>query len=81
MQHLPATPQRMLERPTSVTSSMDNDYDSRNSKSNFREDVKLSDEDLILIETKDLNKIIKKFNISKARAQEIKQERRTLKNR
>ena len=50
-------------------------------RSNFREDVQLSDEDLVLIDTKDLNKILKKFNISKARAQEIKQERRTLKNR
>ena len=49
--------------------------------SNFRPDVGLSDEDLIIIETKDLNHILKKNNISKHRSQEIKQERRTLKNR
>ena len=48
---------------------------------NFRPDVGLSDADLILIPTKDLNKLLKKKGISKERAKEIKQERRTLKNR
>jgi len=48
---------------------------------NFRPDVGLSDEALITMETKDLNEILKKNNISKQRSQEIKRERRTLKNR
>lgn len=46
-----------------------------------REDVGLSDEDLLTISTKDLNRLLKKLNIDKARGKELKRERRTLKNR
>ncbi|TRY80764.1 hypothetical protein TCAL_13489 [Tigriopus californicus] len=46
-----------------------------------REDVGLSDEDLLTISTKDLNRLLKKLNIGKARGKELKRERRTLKNR
>lgn len=48
---------------------------------NYREDIKLDDKALVTIETKDLNKRLKKEGISKARQKEIKSERRTLKNR
>jgi len=47
----------------------------------FRPDIGLTDKDLIDIETKDLNKKLKKANVSKERAKSIKAERRTLKNR
>lgn len=47
----------------------------------FRPDIGLTDKDLIDIETKDLNKKLKKANVSKDRAKAIKAERRTLKNR
>merc|ERR1712029_149481 len=47
----------------------------------FRSDIGLDDKDLIDIETKDLNKRLKKANISKERQKAIKAERRTLKNR
>jgi len=85
MQPLPPTAQRIQERSGSSGghSSYEEDRgsDKGGGSSNFRPDVGLSDEDLIVIETKDLNKILKKNNISKHRSQEIKQERRTLKNR
>ncbi len=48
---------------------------------NMRDDIGLSDQDLILMPTKELNKLLKKRNICKARAKQIKAERRTLKNR
>ena len=48
---------------------------------NMREDVGLNDVDLSNISTKELNKLLKKKGISKARQKEIKKERRTLKNR
>eukprot|EP00095_Tigriopus_kingsejongensis_P004719 maker-scaffold931_size79642-snap-gene-0.9 protein:Tk04719 transcript:maker-scaffold931_size79642-snap-gene-0.9-mRNA-1 annotation:"transcription factor maf" len=48
---------------------------------NLREDVGLSDQDLLTISTKDLNKLLKKLNVDKNRAKDIKRERRTLKNR
>jgi len=48
---------------------------------NKRTDVGLSDQELVLKTTKELNKLIKKRNIPKDRARQIKQERRTLKNR
>ena len=47
----------------------------------MREDVGLNDVDLSNISTKELNKLLKKKGISKARQKEIKKERRTLKNR
>ena len=47
----------------------------------MRSDVGLCDKRLILISTKELNKLLKKNNIPKARQKIIKQERRTLKNR
>ena len=83
MQPLPPTAQRIQERSSSSGGhSYDDDLGSdKGGTSNFRPDVGLSDEALITIETKDLNQILKKNNISKHRSQEIKQERRTLKNR
>ena len=48
---------------------------------NFREDIGLSDQDLVKLSTKDLNRLLKKKNIAKERQKQIKQERRTLKNR
>jgi hypothetical protein len=48
---------------------------------NKRVDVGLSDQDLVLESTKSLNNMIKEKGITKDRATEIKQERRTLKNR
>eukprot|EP00093_Oithona_nana_P013892 13892.XXX_342885_343563_1 [CDS] Oithona nana genome sequencing. len=48
---------------------------------NIRGDIGLSDQELVMQCTKALNKLIKKKGISKERARQIKQERRTLKNR
>jgi hypothetical protein len=44
-------------------------------------EIQLTDEDLVMIETKDLNKLIKEKSIKKAQATKIKAHRRTLKNR
>lgn len=44
-------------------------------------DIGLSDQQLVMHSTKTLNKLIKKRGITKERAKQIKQERRTLKNR
>jgi len=54
---------------------------SEGNNTNYRNDVQLGDKDLIDIETKDLNKRLKKANVSKDRMKAIKAERRTLKNR
>lgn len=48
---------------------------------NKRGDIGLSDQELVMQSTKTLNKMIKKRGITKERAKQIKQERRTLKNR
>ena len=48
---------------------------------NKRSDIGVSDQELVMQSTKALNKMIKKRGISKERAKQIKQERRTLKNR
>ncbi len=48
---------------------------------NVRTDINLSDQDLILITTKGLNKLLKDKKVDKKRQKEIKAERRTLKNR
>ena len=48
---------------------------------NQRVDVGLSDQELVTLSTKELNRMLKKKGISKDRAKEIKRERRTLKNR
>jgi len=56
-------------------------HDSQETMGTFRTDIGLDDKDLIDIETKDLNKRLKKANISKDRQKAIKAERRTLKNR
>ncbi len=48
---------------------------------NVRTDINLSDQDLILISTKGLNKLLKDKKVDKKRQKEIKAERRTLKNR
>ena len=48
---------------------------------NKRQDIGCSDQELVMQSTKALNKMIKKRGISKERAKQIKQERRTLKNR
>ena len=60
---------------------MENIRDDTGQRTNYRPDVELYDEDLIMIDTKELNKILKKNNIGKSRQSQIKQERRTLKNR
>ena len=46
-----------------------------------RTDIGLSDQDLVALGTKELNKKLKRNGISKKRAKELKAERRTLKNR
>ena len=79
MQPLPPSVCRGVERRPSVSSTGKSAM--ANPKVNFREDVGLYVDDLIVIETKELNKILKKNNIPKARQIQIKKERRTLKNR
>jgi len=46
-----------------------------------RTDIGLSDQDLVALGTKELNKKLKRNGITKKRAKELKAERRTLKNR
>ena len=46
-----------------------------------RTDIGLSDQDMVGLGTKDLNKLLKNRKITKNRAKELKAERRTLKNR
>jgi len=48
---------------------------------NTRNDVGLSDQELLMKTTRELNKLLKKRGIDKDRQKELKQERRTLKNR
>ncbi len=48
---------------------------------NLREDVMLSDQDLVTMPTKELNRYLRKRGVSKKRQKELKEERRTLKNR
>ena len=48
---------------------------------NYRDDIGLDDKALVTISTKELNRLLKKKGINKARQKEIKSERRTLKNR
>ena len=48
---------------------------------NYRDDIKLDDNALVTISTKDLNRRLTKAGISKTRRKQIKSERRTLKNR
>ena len=48
---------------------------------NFRDDIELDDKALVVIDTKSLNRLMKKKGISKRRQREIKEERRKLKNR
>ena len=48
---------------------------------NYREDIDMDDKQLLLISTKELNRVLKKKGVSNSRQKEIKSERRTLKNR
>merc|ERR1712037_956284 len=48
---------------------------------NQRNDIGLSDQELVTMSTKEINKLLKKRGIDKDRQKELKQERRTLKNR
>jgi len=48
---------------------------------NQRNDIGLSDQELVTMSTKEINKLLKKKCIDKDRQKELKQERRTLKNR
>jgi len=80
MQPLPPTSQRIAESaPTSTTGPPD-DF-SLEDGSDFLDDIKIGHAQLCIIETKELNKILKNENISKERSTQIKQLRRTLKNR
>ena len=64
-----------------LVSSTSNDLEIPTGPVHYREDVDLDDIKLVEISTKELNRILKKKNISKARKDEIKSQRRTLKNR
>ena len=67
--------------PMSVESNNNNVVEEDLPPINIRGDIGLSDQELVMQCTKALNKLIKKKGISKERAKQIKQERRTLKNR
>ena len=47
----------------------------------FIEELEIYDQQLVLMETKELNKLLKKRGVSKRKQKDIKQRRRTLKNR
>merc|ERR1711935_1178879 len=48
---------------------------------NTRNDIGISDQELVAMSTKEINKLLKKSGIPKERQKELKEERRTLKNR
>jgi len=48
---------------------------------NTRNDIGISDQELVTMSTKEINKLLKKSGIPKERQKELKEERRTLKNR
>ena len=47
----------------------------------FIEELEIYDQQLVLMETKELNKLLKKRGVPKRKQKDIKQRRRTLKNR
>ena len=47
----------------------------------YIEDLDMFDEELVMMATKDLNSLLKRRNVAKKRQKDIKQRRRTLKNR
>jgi hypothetical protein len=47
----------------------------------YIDELGLCERDLVLMETKDLNKLLKKKGLKRDKQQEVKQRRRTLKNR
>jgi len=65
----------------SSTSEYTNILELPSERGHYREDVDLDDQTLVTISTKELNRILKKKNISKTRSDQIKSQRRTLKNR
>merc|ERR1712088_925239 len=92
VQHIPPTHQRSHIENYSIMPEVSNHSDLVSSTSeyshdmelptgHYREDVDLDDQKLVQISTKELNRILKKKGISKARKDEIKSQRRTLKNR
>jgi len=92
LQPIPPTSQRVtsstLDSPDSdmdglgPSSSCLDDYNTENGHGfELLKEIQISTEELCVIETKELNKLLKKFNISKQKATDIKQLRRTLKNR
>ena len=52
-----------------------------NPAGSYIEDLDMFDEELVMMATKDLNSLLKKRNVAKPRQKDIKQRRRTLKNR
>merc|ERR1711935_19104 len=48
---------------------------------NTRNDIGISDEELVTMSTKEINKLLKKSGIPKERQKELKEERRTLERR
>lgn len=94
VQHIPPTHQRRHTENYSIMPEVSNHSDLVSSTSeytnilelpsergHYREDVDLDDQTLVTISTKELNRILKKKNISKTRSDQIKSQRRTLKNR
>ena len=90
VQHIPSTHQRCHIENYSTMHEVSNHSDLVSSTSandleiptgHYREDVDLDDIQLVEISTIELNRILKKKNISKKRRDEIKSQRRTLKNR
>ena len=92
VQHIPPTHQRSHTESYSIMPEVSNHSDLVSSTSeytndlelptgHYREDVDLDDQKLVQISTKELNRILKKKGISKARKDEIKSQTRTLKNR
>jgi len=65
-----------------LVSGEHDDYDDLLSNPiNQRNDTGLSDQELVTMSTREINKLLKKRGIDKERQKELKQERRTLKNR
>jgi len=81
-------PQESIERQnmdfaTSLNRSQEdpNTLSSDGQVGGFIDELEIYDQQLVLMETKELNKLLKKRGVSKVKQKDIKQRRRTLKNR
>ena len=77
------SPSSIAERNQAFLDSLDKgkEKEDEDEYGGYIEDLDMFDEELVMMATKDLNSLLKKRNVAKPRQKDIKQRRRTLKNR